>query len=413
MTVTDTALDLDLEIAYHMAKPDSVSVIQGEKVRVDVIEDETSAAIFEWQMEHIRQHGKIASQNVLEDEFNIIFEEPETAIRDLISRLRQRYVRNKGREVARDLAKLVNDDPLTVGKEMMRQGRLLADLTTKRGEVYRSTDIFRAMEGYNARILKGRGPSLGFKELDEHFHGIQGVTFVLAPPKTYKSWFTTNGVLENTLQGGLPYLYTLELPAEESDWRLRCMAANVPYWKYQKGCLTPEDLKTIENASEAMTNHGEYHVEKPPPGERTVARMVERALNAGATAIFFDQLQYMENRKGVNIGAANNTGDYWEVCNDLRDYSDEIPIFVVHQFNRSVMNAKEMPEPQQAKGSAAIEEVATLALGLWANKEMRANNTVQLGTLASRNYNYATWELGIQLSYKCEIEMIGEVEDDY
>jgi hypothetical protein len=85
---------------------------------------------------------------------------------------------------------------------------------------------------------------------------------------------------------------------------------------------------------------------------------------------------------------------------------------VVHQFNRSVMNAKEMPEAQQAKGSAAVEEVATLALGLWANKEMRKNNIVEMGTLASRNYALERWRVGVQLSHGCSLDMLGIVDDD-
>jgi hypothetical protein len=190
------------------------------------------------------------------------------------------------------------------------------------------------------------------------------------------------------------------------------MTADVPYWKYLKHAMMPDDRERLKEASELLDGQGTFKIEKPAPGERGVQRMIERALNAGATCVIIDQLQYVENRKGVNLGAANNTGDYWEVCNDLRDYSDQIPIFVVHQFNRSVMSAKEMPEAQQAKGSAAVEEVATLALGLWANKEMRKSNIVEMGTLASRNYSLERWRIGVQLSHGCSLDMLGLVEDE-
>jgi len=140
--------------------------------------------------------------------------------------------------------------------------------------------------------------------------------------------------------------------------------------------------------------------------------MVERAINSGASSIFIDQLQYVESSGGDSLGALNNTGDYFNVVNELRNYSDTIPILVVHQFNRSVMSSKEMPEMQQGKGSSAIEEVATLALGLWANKEMRANNIVQLGTLASRNYSYKAWDIDVELSRGTSFTMIGETQDE-
>lgn len=414
MTMSEVyALDLDWDLINHLAIPDSVRYLQGEQVNAQVIEDELTRFVFQFQMSHTREHGTPATPSVLEDEFDeISIEAPQTAIGDLIERLRERFMRNHGRQVIKTLAEMAVEDPLQVAREMMRQGRALSDITTRRGETFGTGDWPRALARYNEKVLKGRGPSLGYELIDNHLNGMQGVTFLIAPPKTFKSWFAVNNVLENVIQGKFPYLYSLELPAEESDFRLRCMAAGVPYWKYQKSCLTKDELDQIENRSMLLDSGGTYKIEKPAPGERGVARMVERAMGAGADCILFDQLQYMENRKGVNLGSANNTGDYWEVCNDLRDYSDEIPIFVVHQFNRSVMNAKEMPEMQQAKGSSAIEEVATLQLALWASKEMRKSKTVHCGTLASRNFEYATWELNINLSYGCALNMVGFVEDE-
>lgn len=408
-----SVLDLDEELIYHLAVPESIGVLQAEQFTESLIEDDLAKKVLRFQMDHVREHGFPASAKVINDEFDISWMEPLTAIGDLVSRIRSRYMRNQGRDIVRNLASLVNDEPLAVAKEMMKGGRLLADLTLKRGEVFGPGDFHRLMALYDKRMARGRGPSLGFKDIDDHFNGIAGVTFLLAPPKSYKSWYAINTVKENILQDGFPYLYTLELPAEETTQRLACMTADIPYWKYLKGAIYPQErLRLAEAYAFLEERQGSFRIEKPGQGERGVERMVQRALNAGASAIFIDQLQYMETRKGVNLGSANNTGDYWEVCNDLRDYSDDIPIFVVHQFNRSVMSAKEMPEMQQAKGSSAVEEVATLCLGLWANKEMRKNNVVEIGTLASRNYGYQTWRLDVKLSLGCSMDMIGPVDDD-
>lgn len=408
-------LDLDSEFFLHLSDPEAFGYIQAEQVNPNLIEDSAVKEIFQWQLEYAREHGRPATAAILSDEFKVPFEaEPETVIADLISRLRERHIRTYGRDVIRNLAEIANAEPLSVAKEMMRAGRDLSDLTLKRGEVFGTGDFHRSMAMYDKQVLRGKGPSLGFRELDDHFNGMQGVTFLIAAPKTYKSWITINVTLSNIMSNrdAFPYLYSLELPANESDMRLRCMAADVPYWKYLKGCLMPEDRKAIEDASKAMDEAGQFRIEKPDQGERGVQQLVERAVNAGASCILIDQLQYIENRKGNNLGAVNNTGDYFEVVNDLRNYSDEIPIFVVHQFNRSVMNADKMPEMQQAKGSSAIEEVATLSLGLWASKELRTNNIVEIGTLASRNYSYENWRVGVQLSHGCRFDMIGLANDD-
>ena len=406
-------LDLDAEFINHLAVKESVSGIQSEQVATELLEDKTARDIFYWQLEHIKEHGEAASGAVLQDQFpRWNFEQPQSAIKDLIDRLRERFVRNSGREAVRRIADMTVVEPLEMAKAMIEEGRGLAELTTRRGEVIGSGDFNRAMSAYDKRVIEGKGPSLGFDELDQHFFGMRGVTFLMAAPKTYKSWFTINAVAKNITDGRFPYLYSLELPAEESDMRLRCMAANVPYWKYLHSRLDNEDRKKLGHASEIMDENGSYRVEKPQVGERSVNRMVERAINAGADAIFIDQLQYVESPNGESLGALNNTGDYFNVVNDLRNYSDSIPILVVHQFNRSVMSSKEMPEMQQGKGSSAIEEVATLALGLWANKEMRASNVVQLGTLASRNYSYKAWDVDVQLSRGTSFTMIGETQDD-
>lgn len=409
------ALDLDWDLILHLARPDSVRALQAERVSADLIEDRLTREVFNWQMDHLRSEGTPATPSVLEAQFEeVTIEEPQTTIGDLIIRIRERFVRNEGRKEIRTLAKKAGEDPLGVASEMLRAGRKLSDLVSRRGERFGTGDFPRALEAYNERVLRGPGPTLGFKELDDHFNGIQGITFLLAPPKTYKTWGVTNAALEANLKGLHPYVYTLELPAKDMKWRYLCMAADIPYWKYEKSAMTPADLERVEVAARGLDASGVFDIEKPAPGERDPHTLVERAMNAGADVIYIDQLQYLEPTPGSddNLGGLNDTGKYWKVLSTLRDYSDEIPLFVVHQFNRSVMKAKEMPEMQQAKGSSAIEEVGHLVLGLWANKEMRKNNVVEIGTLASRSYGYANWQLDVSLSRGCNLSMIGEVEDD-
>lgn len=413
MTDEIYALDLDWDLILHLGNEESVGVLRAERLSTEVLEDELAVAVYEWQLSHIRQHGAPATATVLEDEFpDITFEDPQTAIGDLIQRLRDRYLRNEGRKSLKAIAKLSGEDPSAVASEMLRVGKSLTDITSARGDHFGTGDYDRAKEVYDKKVLRGPGPTLGFKELNEHFNGIQGLTFLMAPPKTYKSWFAVNGVIEDVIGGNHPYLYALELPAEDTTWRTYCMAANVPYWKYERGALDQRDMQRINEASKGLDSCGVYNIEKPPPGERGAHILVERAMAANASCIYIDQLQYVESEKGKNLGTLNDTGAYWDVLSTLRDYSDDIPIFIVHQFNRSVMSAKEMPEMQQAKGSAAIEETAHLALGLWANKEMRANNIVEVGTLASRSYSYKSWNLEVSLTKGTSLEMLGEVTDE-
>lgn len=407
-------LDLDWDFLMHLPDSNSWQVIRDEHFSAELLEDDLVESVFNYQLKHQRDHGKPATGTVLEHEFGsqgVAFVEPQSVIADLIDRLRIRYANNKGREAILEVTKKTVADPAQLSLFMMDEGRRLSDLLTKRGKNFGADDYEKAITRYHKRVLQGRGPSLGFRELDEYFYGQLGLTFMVGPPKGGKSWFTVQAVLQNIQDGRFPYLYSLELPAEETDMRLRCMAAKVPYWKYLQGALDKTDIQALGEASEILKSWGNFVVDKPRAGDRGVDSMIQRARDAGADCIFIDQLQYIENDKGRALGSCNDTKDYFDVINHLRDYTDDGPIWCVHQFNRSIMNSESMPDMQQIKGSSAVEECSTLALGLWANKEMRKSNLVQIGMLASRNYPYSAWEAQIMMRTTCGITIVGKVED--
>jgi replicative DNA helicase len=215
--------------------------------------------------------------------------------------------------------------------------------------------------------------------------------------------------LENILQGTYPWLYPLELPAEETHMRLACMAAEIPWHKYIHNTMSRDEQKLIREVSSDLDELGAYKIVQPPQGERSIDELVGRAQDAGAGAIFVDQLQYVEVG-GKSLGAWNETGKYWEALDRARNVTDHICF--AHQFNRSVMGADKMPSVQQLKGSSAIEETATLALGLWASKEMRKSKRLEVGTLITRNHDFCNWEVEVDLTRRCHFEITGVVEED-
>lgn len=405
-------LDLDEELLSHLADPESVTYLWAEEVDDDLIVDESVRDIYRWQLAHLREHGKPATASVLAEEFDLELDDPLTAIGDLHTRLIERYMRNNARNYMEQISEAYKEDPAKVIEVLPRVSRELQNKVAKRGEVYGTGDYERAIKRYDELVLRGPGPSFGFEEIDHHFHSMRGLTFFIAPPKTYKSWIGgANVIVENVLQGRYGEIDSLELPADETDMRIRCLTAGVPYWKYVRSALTQRDRELLKEASDFLDESGVYRSTKPPPGRRTIEEIVERAGNRGADFVVIDQLQYLETQTGKQLGACDPR-EFWQPLNAARDLSDHMPIVLIHQFNRTVMHADKMPEMQQAKGSAAIEETATLALGLWANKDMRRSNVVELGTLASRNYEYQAWEIGIELSHSCDFQMIGVAEHD-
>lgn len=406
------ALDLDEDFLLHLAIPESVEVMRAEPVGAALIEDSFVKDALLWQYRHVREHGKPATATVFAEEFDLDISEPEAAIGDLIDRLRDRYIKNNSRKYMERIGDAYKEDPATVPGVIVQVGREFQEIVGKRGETYGTGDFSRAISVYDQTVLRGPGPSFGFADVDKHFHGIRGVVFGIAPPKTYKSWlWGINPALANVMGGKNVHLYSLELPAVETYMRLVCLAAGVPFWKYIYGKITPPDRKALNEASELLDGMGTFKVTKPEPGHRTFEEMVENAGDAGADLVIVDQLQYVETQSGKQLGGCDPR-EFWQPLNSLRDMSDDMPLMVIHQFNRSVMGAQEMPEMQQAKGASSIEEVATLALGIWANKSMRRSNVVEIGTLAARNQEYQSWEIGVNLTEGCDFIMRGRVDHD-
>jgi archaellum biogenesis ATPase FlaH len=406
------AVDLEEEILSHLADPESVKLFRAERVPIDLIEDDDVAEIYKWQMAHVKEHGRPATPSVLADEFGLEFSEPLTAAGDLIDRLRARYVRNNAQRFMGKVADAYKADPQGVPATMVRVGREFSEVVSPRGETYTHEDYQRVIDDYDKRATQGPGASFGFEEFDDYFYGMRGVNVWLGAPKSYKSWFVINAALGNILQGRKVSIASLELPAVESTQRLYALAANISPWKWLKGGLTIDDRRRLKEVSETLEGSGLFEVTKPKSGQRTIDEIVDAARANDAEVIFIDQMQYVEyNDNGRNLGAGSHQ-DYWDVLNKARDYSDDGPICFVHQFNRTVMNSDKMPEMQQAKGAAAVEEIASLCLGLWANKDMRRSGVVECGALASRHFIEQSWEIQIDLSRGCSFACMGPVEHE-
>lgn len=404
-------LDLDEEVLSHLALAESVHHFRGERFKPIMIEDDEIRHMYEWQMDHYREHGRPATPTVLAEEFDVSFVEPETAIGKLIEYLRERYVVNHAREEMAKVANAYKQDPMLVAPTMVKVGQELSRLVVPQGNAFGSGDLDRVMDLYDKRALAGPGPSIGFEEMDTFYHGMRGVVTCIASPKGKKSWFTVKSKLENILRGLNVWHFSLELPPEETNERLYAMAANIPPWKFIKGALTQEDRKLLKDVQGLLDEEGRYKIVKPPRGERGIGQMVERARDDGADVIYIDQLQYVEDSKGVPLFSAKPQ-EYGEVMNDARDLSDDGPLWIVHQFNRTAMFSDSMPEMQQAKGAAAIEEVSSLILGLWANKDMAKSGITEFGSIASRHFMNQSWEIGVDLNRGCQFDCIGIADHD-
>lgn len=409
------AIEPDIELCSHLSDPDAWVILKGESFHVDLIEDERVREAFEWAKDFCREHGEPPTDEVLDDEFEIkgepFFEEPVTVIEDLIDRMRRRYKNNQQRERIKGLVKLQKEDPDSVSKEMVKGGKELQEILARRGESFSAGEGDRAIKAYLDHCTKGPGASLGFKALDDYFAGQRGITTLAAAPKSGKSWIVVKAVLENILQGKYPWLYSLELPAEETEMRLMCMLSGVPWHKYINKNISREEQKRMAEMEKFLAETGAYKITTPPYGRRSIEELIGDAQDGGAGAIFIDQAQYVET-DGKTLGDWNETGKYWSVLDRARNLTDDI--FFVHQLNTTKVAEKgdQFPTYDMLKSTSAFGEVGTLVLGLWCNKEMRKSSRMQIGVLSARNHAHVIWDVAVNFATDCNFEIIGIAPDE-
>lgn len=405
-------LDLDEELLAHLPDPEAWLVLREEGFKETLIKDKEVKEIYLWAQTHLRDHSKPATASVLSDEFDLEFEDPQTAIGDLIDRLRQRYMKESGREALKEIGEKYNEDPLQIGKVLVQKGKMLGDLLVGHGEAFGTGDFDRAKDHYYIKARTGRGPSFGFEEVDDYLFGQRGVTCFLGLPKSGKSWFMINGVISNIRQGHYPWLYSLELPAEEADMRLRCMWSDIPWYQYLRFSIHGDEWDHIKERSEMLDELGAYRILSPKKGDRDLYSLVGKAQDAGADVVFIDQLQYVETG-GRSLGGWNKTERYWEVLDLARELSYEIPICFAHQFNRSAWGSDAMPGCSQSKGSEAMTEIPTAVFGIWASPDMKKSGLCQFGTLRLRNSEDRLWQVNVDLTRGCNLEIDKVIDDEY
>lgn len=414
--MTDQTLIIDDELLDHLATQDGAMTIFKEHLDERVIPDELSShrAVLRFTTDYINKYGQAPGQAVLTTEFGIEFQEPQSDVKWLISQLKERYVYNQAKDAITSATReIIGDDP-----EAAVDG-LIGNLTRLKGEI-RSHSYTLSKEDWSgvfreyqdkvaAGMLKGR--TFGFEEIDSVLGGLRPgtLTYVIGRPKRYKSWFLLKSAVEEFLNGGNVDFWSLELGHTEMYGRFQCMVAGVSWNRYQKGILFPDEESRMREAGELIQDlDGRFRIHAPRGGV-TVPEIRQTSRENEAELVVIDQLSWLRHTERVRSDLRHREVEY--INYDLKEATSDFPIYIAAQFNREADSVDEMADLSKIGLSDSIGQISDMVMGLYRNKEMAKNNLIEFGTIESRGFEQARFEIKVNLSTESNFELITRTDN--
>lgn len=408
MLDTETDLkpvELEMELLDHLGVPESALALHKQRFSSDFIDREADKhyefcyKVFEWTMEFIDKYQEAPDQTVFLEEFpEYRFAEPTWNIDYLIEKFRERYRYNTMNDVVLRLGRAVRDDPAEAVRLGLAEFHRIAAITQDRKSVISLSDWREELERYKEKVERGAhiGYTFGWDRVDEILGGIRPgcLYFVIGRPKRYKSWFLLKSAVKAAMNGNRVAFHTLEMGQEEMFQRAMCMFSGVSWGAFRDGMLEPPQIAEMESRMAFWEDKG-FYMFRPPVGERSAAHLLSASQQVEADFVVVDQLKFIESPRANARDARHQKVEY--VCEDLKEASHRLPFYVACQFNREAANLAEMADLSKIGLSDAIGQTADMLLGLHQTKEFRKEHLIQFGTIESRSFEHALFEVDTYL----------------
>lgn len=425
-------MDIERSFIPHLVKVENLKVIWDKGVRSEHFFDEGVRELFDYALGYYlkSEFKSTPDKNFLETKFSDYFvkypwpdEEylPIVLVEELLTKYRKATTQNALLKAA---SILETDPEVGINMALTSLTKIQNDTSTReRIEIY-GQGYERRTNEYVENSLSAlttwdkRGIYFGWDELNEHMYGIQKgeLAVVVGIPNVGKSWVGSQIALEAARRKQKVYFASLELRKELTLMRLDCLVSGVPYARYERGQLSPAELKRLKEAREEVMEFGEYLLIDSPSrkSERTVLELYSKAKHWGADLIVGDQLSWLTTEK--NYGTATNfqTLQMAEVITDVASINREMGMASVWlaQFNREAMKSgKGRGGLAQIGLSSQIEQIVDWAFGIGATKEMKASEALVLDVLKSRRSDLKSWMLNFELKDRTKLEIVREYED--
>ena len=415
------------KLLVKMTDSHEIARIWDMGVRREVFEDPINGFAFEFMVGYWKdaQMSVAPTRAVMEAEYPQLDlpGEVEETTDWLVDWIKNRYSSRRVQTIIRDVLKITVSDPVTALDKLWHDAY---DASQNNIPRYSRVDIRETVEARRERYNRDlqnqamAGVPIGLTELDEHTRGILPgeLCAAAAYTKTGKSWLLANAFVSAIRSGLRPIFFTLEMGVPEMEDRIDAIYSGVSYQRLSQRSLDFDESATLRNAQDTMAAAGPGWIERPQRGERTVKHMVSRARQLGADFLIIDQLSFIDAQRDYNGDSALRMkhGDIiFELKDEIaREAAGKIPCLLAVQLNRQAAagGGGGRGELYNFANSSMVEQTVDMALGLWRNSEMRANNAMGLDIMGSRRCDTRSWTLAWHLTDRTEIRIREEYIDN-
>jgi replicative DNA helicase len=410
------------KLLSQMTTQDGISRVWDLGLRSEVFGDPTLRFVFEfmvdyWLSGHMKNPPTAAVMQAEYPRVQLTEEVMETTDW-LVDHLKSQYASRVALEVLRQAAHTVGTDPVQTLQTLWQDCYEAAQVNVPR---YARVDITATVEARRERYARDledqarAGVPLGLDELDDHTRGILPgeLCAAAAYTKTGKSWLLAHSFVAALRNNLRPIFFSLEMGIPEIEDRIDALYSGVSFQRLSQRSLTPQEtvrLRAAQDEQIAMREAGrEGLIERPQRGDRTVKHMVSRARQADADLLIIDQLSFIDAERQYSGDSALRMkhGDLiFELKDEIaRESAGKIPCLLAVQLNRQAAASGGRGELYNFANSSMVEQTVDLALGLWRNTEMRANNAMGLDIMGSRRCDTRSWTLAWHLTDRSEISV--------
>jgi replicative DNA helicase len=394
--------DIERRLLGRLLSAEAIAEAWDWGVRAEQFEEPIYHAIFDWTVDYW-QKSRMASAPtpwVLEQEFhgykpaeNVVEEVFELAVL-----LRRRYLTNQLQTMLRKAAADSVLNPEEALKNLHAEAYAASEVVAPRvTRVNMADNIEERRSWYGAHeneLLAGTAP-FGVDLLDDFTGRIRPgeLAVVGAFAKTGKTHFLCNAAVAAVKEGMRPVLFTLEVSLKDIQQRLDAFFSEVSYNQLIHDRLPINKIQQLWNAQAELQRLGGVFVERPEPGERTVAHLIARTRQLGGDYLLIDQLSRLEPGRETWGTKETRAVVLDQLHSEISRGGSEVPCFMAVQMRRGDAE----PTLESFADAAEVEREVDIAVALWRNMELRRNGQMKCKILGSRRSDITdfllNWEL--------------------